>query len=689
MSIEQSIPSWKTLPFSVKPLVITGKSYLLVVWGSCSSGSIYLYRSSASNQGYYNSRTYGSWPSSPNFNNENYRYCINCTYSRASQYTASVEFTGSADTETLQQIVWTIDSAVNTGTASYTLQLYNFASSQYPTSGDGYMTASLTTSDQLKTQTITSNPSNFRDSTGNWKIKLTAANTTATQFNLKLDLAQFTTNVNTYSINYEEQWTSVNATNPRQDLCIKTGSFNSTEGLLVDVWYNSAWINLMTLTSNSWNNASLTSYINSSTLTIRFKDANSVTDPAISSWNIDAVLLKNQPDISFIVGLQESTFTVEILQNGTMIWLGEQIQSSTNGMPIPPVAIKAIHVNMTLNGVNQEVPFQVEDWASDYSVPLGLTNNATVFGNRQMIVILLNGNVTEFTIWWDGSDEAVQTPNAYRNIYFIGDDPGDSTLSNGKVTLKIGSFTITSTVATGVSSTATFMRINNDASEYGANPAYVIHHGVVRDIITQEAEWGGGASGSPNLYANIVITLSANVTYYTYALRIMFINSSQARTLTDLCPISVTTSVSSVQAQTENGTLVLNFPDVENGTGTFYNYTQGGWTAHHWSQLISSSGAGAGIMFTDTDNELLYAFNSMTTGGNTGALKVNESSRTIELLPVTSAGSVSFQTPLEIAWTGAVVTFSSSTTPIYSGSSLSGLWILVEYPPTITQTARS
>ena len=40
--------------------------------------------------------------------------------------------------------------------------------------------------------------------------------------------------------------------------------------------------------------------------------------------------------------------------------------------------------------VEEEVPFQVEDWASGYTVPLGLTNNATVFGNRQMIVFLLN-----------------------------------------------------------------------------------------------------------------------------------------------------------------------------------------------------------------------------------------------------------------------------------------------------------
>jgi hypothetical protein len=38
-------------------------------------------------------------------------------------------------------------------------------------------------------------------------------------------------------------------------------------------------------------------------------------------------------------------------------------------------------------------------------------------------------------------------------------------------------------------------------------------------------------------------------------------------------------------------------------------------------------------------------------------------------------------------WSGAIVAF-SNTTPIYA-SDQSGLWILAEYPPTITVTAES
>ena len=114
-------------------------------------------------------------------------------------------------------------------------------------------------------------------------------------------------------------------------------------------------------------------------------------------------------------------------------------------MPIPPLSVGAIHVNQTINGVNQEVPFQIEDWASEYRIPLGMTNNATVFGNRQMIVFLINNQVSKFTIWWNGSDTAVQTSFAYTNRYFT-DNPSGGTLNNGKLNLQFGGFTVTSTV---------------------------------------------------------------------------------------------------------------------------------------------------------------------------------------------------------------------------------------------------
>ncbi|MEJ5327266.1 MAG: hypothetical protein WHU54_03320 [Candidatus Bathyarchaeia archaeon] len=692
---EQKVNSdgWVTFSFSnPKPTLTAGASYILVVWARSVQGNAVSIRYDIgdTNQGHRVDQTYGaSWPSSPSFTHENRKYSIYCTYTPSNQYVCEVEFTGTADMQNWPQLTWSVVAGSTTSAVDLTLQLYNFATGQYPTSGDGFMTATVgNTTDLNMTQTITVNPTDFRNSSGYWKIKITAAKATSTPFYMKFDLVRFSPEVTNYALELEEQWTNVDITNPRQDLCIKTGALGA-EPLKVEVYSGASWITVInSLQPNTWNNVSVTPYITSSTFTIRFKGSNDASDIIQDSWEIDAVLLKPKPDISFLLTtLQESTIVVELLQNGTMRWLGQAFQMATQALPIPPVPVKAIHVNQTRNGVNEEVPFQVEDWASEYRIPQGLTNNATVFSNRQMIVFLVDILVTKVTIWWNGSDEAAQTPQAYTNLYFTGDDPNNNRLSNNRIQLQIGSFSVTSTViGTSTSSTANFMRINGEDSVYGAGAAYVIHHGVVRDIVQQEAEWGntnggGGAYNCPNLYANIVITLPANVTYYTYDLRLIFIDSTQSRVITELRPIRLTASPTSPEAMTENGTSG-GFPMVTNGTGTFYNYTTGGWTPHHWSQLISGS-KGSGIMFTDSANQQLYAFNSIA-GSNVGAIKIDDSTKTIELLPVAS-GSVSFTYALDISWHGAVVIF-DGTTPIYSYNDESGLWILAEYPPTVTVT---
>ena len=87
-------------------------------------------------------------------------------------------------------------------------------------------------------------------------------------------------------------------------------------------------------------------------------------------------------------------------------------------------------------------------------------------------------------------------------------------------------------------------------------------------------------------------------------------------------------------------------------------------------------------MFTDEANKMLYTFDTSTT--KTGALKVG--TQTIEVLPITRS-SVSFISAKDVIWYGAVVTFDG--TPIYNSSNKSGLWITVEYPPTITVTTQN
>jgi hypothetical protein len=180
------------------------------------------------------------------------------------------------------------------------------------------------------------------------------------------------------------------------------------------------------------------------------------------------------------------------------------------------------------------------------------------------------------------------------------------------------------------------MRVNNDVADYGsAEPTYAIPNGAVRAVVQHEVEWPGGGIKNPdcpNVYAQIVLTLPANATYYTYALRLIFMNSSQSRTITDLSPIQLSSGWISgtLQSLTENGTS-SGYPTVaETPMGTtnlFYNFSSPstGW-AHHWSEYIIGN-SGAGIMLTDSSNMKLYTFDGIA-GAKTGALNITTAQRT-------------------------------------------------------------
>jgi len=279
--------------------------------------------------------------------------------------------------------------------------------------------------------------------------------------------------------------------------------------------------------------------------------------------------------------IPNENIVVELLQNGTMRWLGQNFNLTQTTKPIPPIPVKAIRVTQTINGVNQEVPFQIEDWASEYRVPLGLTSNASVFNSRTMIVFLANSQVSNVTIWWDGHDTATQTPYAYTNKYFTS-NTNQRTFSNGIIDLKIDfpwpsySFNVISTLKTsGTTATAVLMRIENDDAHYGhSEPTYAILNGPVRAIVHHEVEWpSGGIPNCPNVYAHIVLTLPANATYYTYQLRFMFLDAgSLNRAVSDFTPIKLSTTSSIIQLQTENGTAVAN---TSSGSNSFYNFSDG------------------------------------------------------------------------------------------------------------------
>jgi len=380
-----------------------------------------------------------------------------------------------------------------------------------------------------------------------------------------------------------------------------------------------------------------------------------------------------EPDIVDIYeSLSTDVMAIELLQNGTLRWLGQSITTQTN--PIPPVSVKALHVNTTISGVTQEVPFQVESWASNYNVPLGIAGNNSLVNNGNMVVFLVDNDVDEVTLWWDGLDTTTQSSYAWENVYF-NDNPSSGRLDNGFLKLDVHNFYIVSNVI-GESETyrADFLRINGRTPSYGSDrPAYVIYNGVVRDILQQEPEYGGGVVDSPDFYAQIYLTFPANAPYYTYTARTIFVDTTQYRSVSDLSAIQLSNLAGT--PLTEDGTSG-SFPQTSSSTGLFYNGSPTGW-AHHWSQ-ISSGNAGAGLMFTDINNQNLYSFDTIALD-YTGALSVSASR--IELNPV-ERSDADFDYPLDLAWSGAVVTFDDE--PIYQSVDDVGLWVMVEHPPMVT-----
>jgi hypothetical protein len=605
-------------------------------------------------------------------------------------YDCEAEFTGSSVAgSSWNNLVWKLVGSSTVSNVNVNYQLFNYQTNQYASSDSGFQSDILQTTERTKTQTITTGSTDFNDTAGNWKVKITASIATATQFDLKLNLIQYSCNFTNYALNLEAQWINVNASLPRQNLCIKTGPFGGSENLNVQIWTGNSWQYLYTLAPNSFNNISMASYISSSTLTIRFVGAQETTDFDQDSWNIDSMFLVPQPNIDFLAGLQDSKFTLEYLQNGTIRWIGENLVLTSNALPIPPVPVKAIHVNQTfLNGTNKEVPFQIEDWASDYHIPLGLTNNQTVFSNRQMIVFQADNQVVDFTIWWDGSDSAVQTPLAYTNKYFTV-DAANYNLKNGKqeLTLDKSGFVVTSKVG-GVTSVGHLMRMEGREDTTNPELSIVISDGVVRNIVLGEAEYSNGITDCPNFYTNIVLTLPADVTYYTYQLRLMFIDSSRSRTISDMTPVSLTSSgFTPTKVQTKMAP--LNSSRLSTLVWNLLKLHCRRLDTSSRSQIVNNDATkGVGIMFTVSNNQKLYAFDQIA-GAPTGCLNVSLAGRFIELSPVALA-SVSFTSALDIRWSGVVVTF-DGTLPIYKETSqtISGLWILVEHPPVLMVTANS
>jgi hypothetical protein len=213
-----------------------------------------------------------------------------------SKFTTEIELTGLSNLQTWQSLTWTVNSAFTATNVNTTLQLYNYNTSQYPTSGDGftgYTSSATPNTDETRNQTITANPAHFRGSTGEWKTKIIGVKETNSPFNLKVDwvelkvksqetyridiVGEFALDVSTYLLSYArsvelqvryraidsyERWflKAYNWTNAS----FSDAGFNSTAGDIPTTGFRYYTVNL----TNAWQ-----SYVRSDgTIRIEFCD---------------------------------------------------------------------------------------------------------------------------------------------------------------------------------------------------------------------------------------------------------------------------------------------------------------------------------------------------------------------------------------------------------------------------------
>jgi hypothetical protein len=104
-----------------------------------------------------------------------------------SEYTTSTEFTfSSMTTKNPGQLNFTVVSEYNIASVSMTIQVWNYSSSAYVTSGEGYLTYASSGSNETKLLSININPQ-FYTSNGNAKIKVTGVKSTTSQYLQKVN----------------------------------------------------------------------------------------------------------------------------------------------------------------------------------------------------------------------------------------------------------------------------------------------------------------------------------------------------------------------------------------------------------------------------------------------------------------------------------------------------------------------
>jgi hypothetical protein len=129
------------------------------------------------------------------------------------------------------------------------------------------------------------------DATNNYTAPVHPTDASHSDYQSSIYAHYSTTN---YRLDLEMGWTALDYSRTYEELCIYGGT-QGTENLNVDVWNaaGSAWVNVIAdIQAAQWNNVSITTYLTSAALEVRFIDTTLTGDGTTAdAWQIDAVLV--------------------------------------------------------------------------------------------------------------------------------------------------------------------------------------------------------------------------------------------------------------------------------------------------------------------------------------------------------------------------------------------------------------
>jgi len=166
----------------------------------------------------------------------------------ARQHVTEVELTGACDDYNWTQLAFGVDSSWTVSYVSVYIQTYDYRRLLYPVSGQAcavYTSSVSPNTDETHTLYITDNPSDYRNSTGDWKLRVRGVRNTSiqpAQFDFKVDQVEFRpTHYSEYAVATEFLFSSVTPNVPVElNFTIVGHSSLTGVSVTVQVWDYSA-----------------------------------------------------------------------------------------------------------------------------------------------------------------------------------------------------------------------------------------------------------------------------------------------------------------------------------------------------------------------------------------------------------------------------------------------------------------